>query len=116
MPSAMSTRTTTLASSFSAMRCAVVAPTFPAPTTVILLTIEARDVMGELRQRAEVIGGVWRESIGMKGGNRESGIGNGEQPRDTCRVTLPTPDSRFPIPVFPLYPPTWLSARKPPTR
>src|SRR3954466_12588001 len=28
-----------LASSFSAMRCAVVAPTLPAPTTVILLTI-----------------------------------------------------------------------------
>jgi hypothetical protein len=27
------------ASSFSAMRCAVVAPTLPAPTTVILLTI-----------------------------------------------------------------------------
>jgi hypothetical protein len=39
MPSAMSTRTTVRASDFSARRCAAVAPTFPAPTTVILLTI-----------------------------------------------------------------------------
>gem|GEM_PF-4671446 len=31
--------TTVRASSFSAMRWAAVAPTFPAPTTVILLTI-----------------------------------------------------------------------------
>src|SRR4051812_42643300 len=39
IPSITSTITTMLASSFSAMRCAVVAPTLPAPTTVILLTI-----------------------------------------------------------------------------
>src|SRR5688572_1286382 len=39
MPSWMSTRITRPASSFSARRCAVVAPTFPAPTTVILFTI-----------------------------------------------------------------------------
>src|SRR3954468_20594411 len=38
-PSTTSTITTVLASSFSATRCAVVAPTLPAPTTVILLTI-----------------------------------------------------------------------------
>ena len=42
MPSATSTITTVRASSFSAMRCAVVAPTLPAPTTVILLTIGLR--------------------------------------------------------------------------
>src|SRR5438270_2711495 len=35
----MSTTTTRRASSFSASRCAAVAPTFPAPTTVILFTI-----------------------------------------------------------------------------
>src|SRR6266545_8186124 len=34
-----STRTTVRASSFSASRCAVVAPTLPAPTTVILLSM-----------------------------------------------------------------------------
>src|SRR5207253_5673600 len=39
IPSITSTITTVRASSFSAMRCAVVAPTLPAPTTVILLTI-----------------------------------------------------------------------------
>ena len=38
-PSATSTMTTVRASSFSAMRWAAVAPTLPAPTTVILLTI-----------------------------------------------------------------------------
>src|SRR5215207_2994053 len=41
MPSATSTMTTVRASSFSATRWAVVAPTFPAPTTVILLTMSA---------------------------------------------------------------------------
>src|SRR5207245_11134293 len=40
MPSLRSTTTTVRASSFSASRWAVVAPTFPAPTTVILLSIE----------------------------------------------------------------------------
>src|SRR5205085_12295860 len=39
MPSTTSTSTTRRASSFSATRWAVVAPTLPAPTTVILLTI-----------------------------------------------------------------------------
>src|SRR5215207_9596213 len=39
MPSTTSTITTRRANSFSAIRCAVVAPTFPAPTTVILLTM-----------------------------------------------------------------------------
>src|SRR3954470_9784022 len=39
VPSTTSTMTTVRASSFSATRCAVVAPTFPAPTTVILLTM-----------------------------------------------------------------------------
>src|SRR5216110_1308429 len=39
IPSITSTITTVRASSFSAMRCAVVAPTLPAPTTVILFTI-----------------------------------------------------------------------------
>src|SRR5437660_3334474 len=39
IPSTTSTLTTVRASSFSAIRCAVVAPTLPAPTTVILLTI-----------------------------------------------------------------------------
>src|SRR6478609_1882190 len=38
-PSTTSTITTVRASSFSATRCAVVAPTLPAPTTVILLTM-----------------------------------------------------------------------------
>src|SRR2546423_5998144 len=38
-PSITSTRTTRLASSFSARRWAAVAPTLPAPTTVILLSI-----------------------------------------------------------------------------
>src|SRR5712664_1824732 len=38
-PSMTSTRTTVRASSFSVSRWAVVAPTFPAPTTVILLSI-----------------------------------------------------------------------------
>src|SRR5690242_6186348 len=74
MPSAMSTRPTTFARSFSAIRCAVVAPTLPAPTTVIVLTMDARDVMGGLRQRAEVIGGVVAESICRPA--RESGVGN----------------------------------------
>src|SRR5688500_8162762 len=37
--SATSTMTTVRARFFSARRCAVVAPTFPAPTTVILFTI-----------------------------------------------------------------------------
>src|SRR5881409_2091209 len=37
-----STRTTRLASSFSARRCAAVAPTLPAPTTVILLTMAGK--------------------------------------------------------------------------
>src|ERR1041385_2453697 len=47
MPSTTPTRTTVPASSFSATRCAVVAPTLPAPTTVILLTMEIRcDEMG----------------------------------------------------------------------
>src|SRR5215203_126505 len=41
MPSATSTMTTVRASSFSATRWAVVAPTLPAPTTVILLTMSA---------------------------------------------------------------------------
>src|ERR1051326_1377543 len=36
-PSTMSTSTTSLASSLSTMRCATVAPTFPAPTTVIFI-------------------------------------------------------------------------------
>src|SRR5688500_10650248 len=39
IPSATSTMTTVRARFFSARRCAVVAPTFPAPTTVILFTI-----------------------------------------------------------------------------
>src|SRR5689334_23395162 len=38
-PSTTSTMATVRASSFSATRCAVVAPTLPAPTTVILLTM-----------------------------------------------------------------------------
>src|SRR5207245_2813365 len=37
-----STRTTVRASAFSARRCAAVAPTFPAPTTVILFTMGVR--------------------------------------------------------------------------
>src|SRR5256714_12191868 len=41
-PSITSTRTTRLASSLSARRWATVAPTLPAPTTVILLIIEGR--------------------------------------------------------------------------
>src|ERR1043165_5975521 len=41
MPSTTSTITTVPASSFSATRCAVVAPTLPAPTTVILLTMSS---------------------------------------------------------------------------
>src|SRR5690242_9229801 len=99
IPSAMSTRTTTFASSFSAMRCAVVAPTFPAPTTVILLTIDARDVMGELRQRAEVIGGGWEESIGGQAGNREWAMGTCH----ACRATRP--HRQFPHSTFPVLPP-----------
>src|SRR6476620_12511603 len=47
MPSTTSTITTVRASSFSAMRCAVVAPTLPAPTTVILLTIWLEKVFGD---------------------------------------------------------------------
>src|ERR1019366_279343 len=42
MTSTTSTITTVRASSFSAMRCAAVAPTFPAPTTVILFSIGVR--------------------------------------------------------------------------
>src|SRR6266516_1698900 len=41
-PSITSTRTTCLASSFSARRWAAVAPTLPAPTTVILLSMESK--------------------------------------------------------------------------
>src|SRR6266550_6888651 len=41
-PSITSTRTTVRASSFSASRWAAVAPTFPAPTTVILLSMESK--------------------------------------------------------------------------
>src|SRR2546421_6575955 len=41
-PSITSTRTTRLASSLSARRWATVAPTLPAPTTVILFIIEGR--------------------------------------------------------------------------
>src|SRR6266446_2596387 len=44
IPSTTSTITTVRASSFSAIRCAVVAPTLPAPTTVILLTIYCFEV------------------------------------------------------------------------
>src|SRR5882672_100545 len=42
-PSMTSTRTTVRASSFSASRCAVVAPTLPAPTTVIRLSMGSRE-------------------------------------------------------------------------
>src|SRR6266513_4540523 len=41
-PSITSTRTTVRASCFSARRCAAVAPTLPAPTTVILFIMRAK--------------------------------------------------------------------------
>src|SRR5258705_13713460 len=47
-----STRTTVRASSFSARRCAVVAPTFPAPTTVILLSMVRGKLMGTWEGRS----------------------------------------------------------------
>src|SRR2546425_9298998 len=49
-----STRTTVRASSFSARRCAVVAPTLPAPTTVILESM----VRGKLTRVGQVTKGV----------------------------------------------------------
>src|SRR5437867_7911415 len=49
-----STRAMVRASSFSARRCAVVAPTFPAPTTVILLSM----VRGKLTRVGQVTKGV----------------------------------------------------------
>src|SRR5256885_16875002 len=52
MPSATSTMMTWRASSFSATRCAVVAPTLPAPTTVILRNMRVSSVIG-----------LWRVSL-----------------------------------------------------
>src|SRR5690242_10924220 len=57
MPSAMSTSTTVPASSFSATRCAVVAPTLPAPTTVILLTMSS-SLWGEYEAKPSGDGSV----------------------------------------------------------
>src|SRR5213593_4909543 len=63
----MSTRTTRRASSFSASRCAAVAPTFPAPTTVILFTIsvflliEAGNLSGSRSQSHRTSSGLSRQ-------------------------------------------------------
>src|SRR6266851_6059279 len=63
----MSTRTTRRASSFSASRCAAVAPTFPAPTTVILFTIpvflliEAGNLSGSHSQSYRTSSGLSRQ-------------------------------------------------------
>src|SRR5512142_1250640 len=57
MPSTTSTTTTVPANSFSATRCAVVAPTFPAPTTVILLTMSS-SLWGEYEAKPSGDGSV----------------------------------------------------------
>src|SRR5689334_21722023 len=63
-----STRTTVRASSFSARRCAAVAPTFPAPTTVILFTMGVRSpsacVHFSMGIRSEGLEAVQRAPIG----------------------------------------------------
>src|SRR5690242_19238263 len=62
-----STRTTVRARAFSARRCAAVAPTFPAPTTVILLTMGVRSpsacVHFSVGIRAERVDAIERASL-----------------------------------------------------
>src|SRR5687768_13365463 len=55
-PSATSIMTTVRARCFSASRCAAVAPTFPAPTTATLFSIENSSVRGrvDVKRRPEV--------------------------------------------------------------
>src|SRR6476469_6252682 len=59
----MSTRTTRRASSFSARRCAAVAPTFPAPTTVILFTIPVFLLMKAESYPARTVRAIGRAAI-----------------------------------------------------
>src|SRR5947207_14585347 len=73
-PSITSTRTTRRASSFSARRWAAVAPTFPAPTTVILFSMTI--VVGEVRAS-------YTEPLGLGStlcGQAVIGVGSGIAP------------------------------------
>src|SRR5688572_19862343 len=62
------------ASSFSARRCAQVAPTLPAPTTVILLALMSHSVSGKRPGRAAVLVWLFGSSDGVQEAKRRSPI------------------------------------------